>query len=65
MKVCICNDFNDKAVEDYLKDHKNENVKLADLYKACSEGNRPQCGTCIREHLKDIVKAHNDNIPSP
>lgn len=65
MKVCICNNFNDKAVQSYLEDHKNEKVKLADLYKVCSEGAKPKCGTCVREYLKDIVQAHNDNIPSP
>lgn len=63
MKVCICNNFNDAAVEKYLEDHKNEKIKLKDLYEACSKGEKPQCGTCVRDMLKDIVEEHNSKIP--
>lgn len=62
MKVCICNNFNDAAVKEYLEEHKNEKIKLKDLYKACSDGKNPQCGTCVREMLKDIVEEHNSKI---
>lgn len=65
MKVCICNNFNDKAVQQYLDERRDEKIKLSDLYKICSEGRKPQCGICVREYLKDIVQAHNDNLPSP
>ena len=65
MKVCICNDFNDKAVQEYLESQKNNPVTIRETYNACSGGKKPHCGICQRGILKDMVDAHNNGITNP
>jgi bacterioferritin-associated ferredoxin len=61
MWVCLCNPFNDKALNDYLNDKKDQKVKIADAYKHLSGGAKPQCGQCTRS-LKSTITSHNNNI---
>lgn len=46
MYVCLCNPFTDKDVQKALSD---TNVKktAGSVYKACTGGEKPCCGTCI------------------
>ena len=66
MHICLCNPFNDKTVEDYLKKAADagKRVKLAAVYKVCSGGRDPNCGTCCRTVLKEMVEAHNSRVES-
>ncbi len=57
MYVCLCNPFTDKDVQNALSD---ASVKKspAQIYKACSGGEQPCCGTClcmIREMVGDAA----------
>lgn len=46
MYICMCNPFTDKDVKNALQ---NDGVKktAAGVYKACSGGEQPCCGTCM------------------
>lgn len=66
--ICVCNNFNDKAVKTYLDKAVEENraVDKDDLYTVCSGGKLPQCFTCYDTVLEEMVQAHNARIlPSP
>jgi bacterioferritin-associated ferredoxin len=60
MYICICNPFSDKSVQRFLKD-KNQKVTVASVYKECSGGEKPQCGTCL-DTVKDLVREHNSKV---
>lgn len=64
MIICVCNNFNDKVVKTHLDKAAEENrtVDKAELYRACSGGNDPRCGTCYRTVFNDMVQAHNAKI---
>lgn len=64
MWICACNPFNEAAVKAYLGLPENHQkiIDLMDVYKACSGGKGPQCGTCYATVLNDMVKRHNDVI---
>lgn len=53
MYVCLCNPFTDKDVQNALSD---SSVKKspANIYKACSGGQQPCCGTCLCM-IRDMV----------
>ncbi|MGZ9097263.1 MAG: (2Fe-2S)-binding protein [Micavibrio sp.] len=60
MFVCSCNPFNDKAVKECLsKAGDGKSVRVADVYRACSGGAKPQCGSCLPT-LKAMVTDHNN-----
>ncbi|NCO04387.1 MAG: hypothetical protein GW903_09370 [Alphaproteobacteria bacterium] len=54
----MCNPFTDKELDSALK---NDNVRKrpSDIYKACTGGEKPCCGTCICE-IRDRICAHNE-----
>lgn len=58
MYICMCNPFTDKDLSNALKDG-SAPKKTADLYKACSGGEKPNCGTCLCE-IRERLDAHND-----
>jgi bacterioferritin-associated ferredoxin len=60
MYVCLCNPFSDKKVQDHLS-RKNAKTTVSELYGACSNGEKPECCSCMQT-LKDIVKNHNKNM---
>ena len=59
MMICICNPFSDKKVREHL--NSGGCCKVSSVYTACSDGQKPQCCTCL-ETLKDMVKAHNNTV---
>lgn len=58
MWICHCNPFDDKAVRQCLDGQKGDFARVSGVYKACSGGKSPNCGTCIA-HLQDMVMEHN------
>ncbi len=57
MYICVCNPFTDKDLDSALKDDTVKNNASA-VYKACSGGEKPCCGTCICE-IRERINAHN------
>lgn len=57
MYICICNPFTDKDLDAALE---NDSVpkKASQIYKACSGGVKPCCGTCVCE-IRERLDAHN------
>lgn len=53
MWVCLCKSFNDKSVRKVLEDHPDV-TRAKDLYKHLSDGERPQCGTCMK-HMQGMI----------
>jgi bacterioferritin-associated ferredoxin len=72
MYVCHCNPFTDHSVRDCL-DKTPGKASVSKVYKACSGGNGPNCGTClptligmIREHNANVeIRALEKNLPAP
>lgn len=58
MYICLCNPFTDKDLDSALKNDAVEK-KTAQIYKACSGGEKPGCGTCLCE-IKDRIDTHNN-----
>jgi bacterioferritin-associated ferredoxin len=58
MIVCLCNPFSDKKVRQHLERNPDVCCRVSDVYTACTEGQKPQCHSCIPT-LKDIVRSHN------
>lgn len=56
MYVCMCNPFTDKDVKNALNDSRVKK-SAAHVYKACSGGEKPCCGSCVCM-VKDMVAAH-------
>ena len=60
MYVCMCNPFTDKDVKKALENCDIRNTP-AHIYKACSGGNTPQCGTCIHT-IKDLIVDYHSSL---
>lgn len=58
MMLCLCHPFSDRKVREHLGAKSGGTSTVAEVYRTCSGGNKPQCCTCL-ETLKDMVKAHN------
>ncbi|MCB9990975.1 MAG: (2Fe-2S)-binding protein [Rhodospirillales bacterium] len=58
MYICLCHPFSDRDVREYLTKN-GESATVGKVYKACSNGEKPQCCTCIQT-LKDMLSDHND-----
>lgn len=58
MYVCLCNPFTDKDVKSALESPAIRKTP-GQVYKACSGGQKPCCGTCLCL-VRDIVNAHKD-----
>ena len=58
MYICMCNPFTDKDLDKALNDDGVLN-KPSHVYKACSGGEVPCCGTCVCE-IRERIDAHND-----
>lgn len=56
MYVCLCNPFTDKDVKNALE-HPGVRNTPAQVYKACSGGNGPNCGSCMCL-VKDMIVEH-------
>jgi len=56
MYVCVCNPFTDKDVRDALENPDVRNTP-AQIYKCCSGGESPRCGTCVCE-IKAMIVEH-------
>lgn len=59
MYVCCCNPFSDKKVKECLDKAGDKSVRVAEIYRACSGGAKPQCGSCLPT-LKNMVTEHNN-----
>lgn len=59
MFVCLCNPFSDSKVKECLSQMDGKPTRVKDVYKQCSGGESPNCGTCIPT-LTDMVAAHNN-----
>lgn len=60
MYICICNPFTDKDVTKHLSLH-NKKTTPAQVYKACTGGEKVNCGNCTCM-LKDMVDHHNNAL---
>lgn len=56
MYVCMCNPFTDKDVKSALENPDVRNTP-AQIYKCCSGGESPNCGTCINA-IKCMIVDH-------
>lgn len=65
MIICVCNAFNDTAVKEYLESIPGVKTTVRTVYNACTGGEEPNCGKCIRNNLNPMVKEHNDGITPP
>lgn len=61
MWICSCNPFNDKTLDQCLKNAGDTTVRMADVYKCCSGGAKPQCNSCLPA-VKDKVQEHNARV---
>lgn len=57
MYVCLCNPFTDKDVKDALQNPSVRNTP-AQVYKCCSGGQSPNCGSCLCT-VKDMIVDHH------
>lgn len=57
MYVCLCNPFTDKDLDRALRDDAVRKTP-ASVYKACSGGEKPCCGTCLCV-VRERVANHN------
>jgi len=57
MYICLCHPFSDKKVKEHLSKTDGK-ATVSKVYGACSDGNKPECCSCLQA-LKDIVKTHN------
>ena len=60
MYVCSCNPFTDKDVKNALENPDVRNTP-AQIYKACSGGMGPNCGTCLCM-VKDMIVDHQSAL---
>lgn len=60
MYICMCNPFTDKDVTKALANPDVPNT-TAQIYKACSGGNGPNCGSCINA-VKCMIVDHQSNL---
>lgn len=60
MYICLCNPFSDRQVREHLE-KKSGTARVADVYHACSGGEKPNCCSCMKT-LKEIVKSHNNTV---
>lgn len=60
MYMCLCNPFTDKDVRKALESPDVRNT-TAQVYKACSGGNRPECATCIHA-LQCMIVDHQSTL---
>jgi bacterioferritin-associated ferredoxin len=56
MYVCLCNPFTDKDIKSALDNPSVRNTP-AQVYKACSGGVQPCCGSCVCM-IKDMIVEH-------
>lgn len=59
MYVCLCNPFTDRDVKAALEAPCAGKKTTASVYKACSGGQKPCCGSCVCV-LKEMVANHNN-----
>lgn len=57
MYVCLCNPFTDKDVKSALENPGVRNT-AAQIYKSCSGGSGPNCGSCMCL-VKDMIVNHH------
>jgi bacterioferritin-associated ferredoxin len=64
MIICVCNPFNDKAVQQYLDKAAVEKrpVDLDELYNHCARNQPKGCGTCYETVLQAMVDEHNEKF---
>ena len=60
MYVCMCNPFTDKDVKNALENPCVPNT-TAQIYKACSGGNGPNCGSCMCT-IKSMIVDHQSAL---
>lgn len=58
MWICHCNPFDDSAVKSCLEACNGGTARVSSVYKNCSGGKSPNCGSCIG-HLREMVMEHN------
>jgi len=60
MYVCLCNPFTDKDVQRALESPEIRNTP-AQIYKTCSGGKGPNCGSCMC-FVKDMIVDHHSAL---
>lgn len=60
MYVCMCNPFTDKDVKTALENPEVRNTP-AQVYKACSGGKGPNCGSCVN-FVKNMIVDHHSAL---
>lgn len=60
MYMCLCNPFSDKDVRKALDNPDIKNTP-AQIYKRCSGGQSPGCGTCLCA-IKDMIVDHQATL---
>ena len=61
MYVCLCNPFTDRDVKAVLDDKSVTRKTAATVYKACTGGAKPCCGSCVCV-LKEMVANHESAL---
>lgn len=61
MYVCLCNPFTDRDVKAALESDALPRKTAASVYKACSGGQKPCCGSCVCV-IKDMVAGHKNAL---
>lgn len=61
MYVCLCNPFTDRDVKAALEDKSLTRKTAGTIYKACSGGQKPCCGSCVCM-LKEMVANHEASL---
>lgn len=57
MIICQCRVISDKTVREKLNETCGR-ARVSDIYKKCSGGEQPQCGSCV-SFMRDQVVDHN------
>ena len=60
MYVCLCNPFSDRDVKTALENPDIRNTP-AQIYKSCSGGKSPNCGSCMCM-VKDMIVDHHSTL---
>ncbi len=62
MYICLCNPFSDSTVRSYLSKNPGK-TRVADVYTACSGGEKPNCCSCLKD-LKSVINDHKGATPA-
>jgi len=61
MYICSCNVFTDRDVKGFLCEKGEQRATVAQAYRHCSGGERPNCGSCLPT-VRKMVHEHNATV---